>query len=86
MIAEALPRTLLLVGLALTLSFALGIVVGVLQSERPGGARDRWLGRVLLVLYSVPDFWLALVVLILFAYRLPILPPAASSIPCCTIS
>jgi len=75
-IADALPRTLLLVGLALALSFALGIVVAVLQSERPGGARDRWLGRVLLVLYSVPDFWLALMVLILFAYRLPILPPS----------
>ena len=75
-IADALPRTLLLVGIALTLSFALGIIVAVLQSERPGGARDRWLGRVLLVLYSVPDFWLALMVLILFAYRLPILPPS----------
>jgi len=74
-IAEALPRTLLLVGIALTLSFALGIIVAVLQSERPGGARDRWLGRVLLVLYSVPDFWLALMVLILVAYRLPLLPP-----------
>src|SRR5689334_16151173 len=75
-IADALPRTLLLVGLALTLSFALGILVAVLQSERPGGARDRWLGRVLLVLYSVPDFWFALVMLIVFAYRLPILPPS----------
>ena len=66
-VAEALPRTLLLVGLALALSFALGIVVAVLQAERPGGARDRWLGRVLLVLFSVPDFWLALVMLIVFA-------------------
>lgn len=75
-IADALPRTLLLVGLALTLSFALGIVVAVLQSERPGGARDRWLGRVVLVLYSVPDFWFALVVLIVFAYQVPILPPS----------
>jgi peptide/nickel transport system permease protein len=74
-IAERLPRTLLLVGLALALSFAIGIVVAVLQSERPGGARDRWLGRVLLLLYSVPDFWFALVVLILFAKWLPILPP-----------
>ena len=75
-IAEALPRTLLLVGVALSLSFGFGIVVAALQSERPGGARDRWLGRVLLVLYSVPDFWFALVVLIVFAYRLPILPPS----------
>jgi peptide/nickel transport system permease protein len=73
-LADTLPRTMLLAGLALVLSFLVGIVVGVLQAERPGGARDRWLGRVLLLLYSVPDFWLALVALLLFAYWLPILP------------
>jgi peptide/nickel transport system permease protein len=72
---DAFPRTLLLVSLSLALSFALGIAVGVLQAERIGGPRDRWLGRVLLFLYSVPDFWLALIALLLFAYRLPILPP-----------
>jgi peptide/nickel transport system permease protein len=75
-IAEALPRTLLLVGVSLVLSFALGIVVAVLQTERPGGRRDRWLGRILLLLYSVPDFWLALVVLLIFAYRLSLFPPS----------
>lgn len=74
-LADALPRTLLLASLALLVSFALGIAVGVLQAERAGGARDRWLGRVLLLLYSVPDFWFALLVLILFAYRLPFFPP-----------
>ena len=73
--ADALPNTLLLSGLGLLLSFAIGIVVGVVQAERPGSGRDRWLGRVLLVLYSVPDFWLALVILMLFAYRLPLFPP-----------
>jgi peptide/nickel transport system permease protein len=73
-LADAFPRTLTLVGLAFVFSFALGIFVGVLQAERAGSARDRWLGRVLLVLYSVPDFWLALLALLLFAYRLPILP------------
>lgn len=73
--ADAMPNTLLLSGVALVLSFAIGIAVGLLQAERPGSGRDRWLGRILLVLYSVPDFWLALVVLILFAYRLPLFPP-----------
>lgn len=72
---EALPRTLLLAGLALALSFALGIAAGVVQAERAGSTTDRWLGRVLLLLYSVPDFWLALLALMLFAYRLPLLPP-----------
>jgi peptide/nickel transport system permease protein len=71
---DALPRTLLLVGLAIAFSFALGIYAGLLQAERAGGTRDRWIGRVLLLLYSVPDFWLGLVVLLLFAYKLPIFP------------
>jgi peptide/nickel transport system permease protein len=75
-IVDALPRTLLLVGLTIVLSFALGIVVAVLQSEQPGGRRDRWLGRVLLLLYSVPDFWLALVALLVLAYKLPLFPPS----------
>lgn len=73
-LADAFPRTLLLVGLAVALSFLIGIAVGVLQAERVGGRRDRWLGRALLLLYSVPDFWLALLALMLFAYRLPLLP------------
>jgi peptide/nickel transport system permease protein len=74
-LADAMPRTLLLTGLALVLSFALGVGVGLLQAERAGSGRDRWLGRVFLLLYSVPDFWLALLALLLFAYRLPIFPP-----------
>lgn len=73
-LADTLPRTMLLGGLALGLSFLLGVLAGVLQAECPGGARDRWLGRLLLLLYSVPDFWLALVALLVFAYRLPLLP------------
>jgi peptide/nickel transport system permease protein len=80
-LADALPRTLLLCGLALVISFAIGIGVGVLQAERPGGSRDRWLGRVLLLLYSVPDFWLALLALLLFAYRLPIFPAGGMTDP-----
>ena len=73
-LADALPRTALLSGLALLLSFAIGIAIGLLQAERPGSARDHWLARILLLLYSVPDFWLALLVLLLFAYRIPMFP------------
>lgn len=78
---DAMPNTLVLALPALLLSFGLGIVVGVLQAERPGSARDKWLGRVLLVLFSVPDFWLALVALLLFAYRLRLFPPGGLTDP-----
>jgi peptide/nickel transport system permease protein len=73
-IATTLPRTLLLIGVALVLSFAIGITAGVIQAVRRGSLLDRALSSVLLTLYSVPDFWLALMVLLAFAYWLPIFP------------
>ena len=73
-IVDVLPRTLLLMGVALALSFAIGIVVGALQAMRHDSWLDRSLSGVLLLFYSMPDFWLALIVLLAFAYWLPIFP------------
>ena len=73
-IADALPHTLLLMGVAIAFSFLLGIAVGVLQAVRRGGILDRTLSNVLLVFYSVPDFWLAIIILLAFAYWIPIFP------------
>lgn len=74
-ILDVLPRTLLLMGVALALSFTVGIVLGALQAMRQNSWVDRALSGVLLLFYSVPDFWLALIVLLAFAYWLPIFPP-----------
>lgn len=74
-LVQAVPRTLLLMAVALTLSFAIGIGVGVLQAMRRGTIVDRGLSTVLLVLYSLPDFWLALMALLAFGYWIPVLPP-----------
>ena len=71
---DVLPRTLLLMSVALFLSFAVGIGVGALQAVRRDTWLDRALSSVLLVFYSVPDFWLALILLLAFAYWLPIFP------------
>src|SRR5438105_3593560 len=73
-IADVLPRTLLLMSVALVLSFAIGITVGVLQAVRRGTWLDRSLSGVLMLFYSIPDFWLALMALLAFAYWLPIFP------------
>ena len=67
-LAEALPRTLALAGLGLVLSFIIGVVVGTAQAARRGGWFDRITSYVLLVLYSIPDFWGALIILLVFAY------------------
>lgn len=71
---RALPNTILLMGTALLLSFALGIAIGVAQAARRGTLADRAISGVTMLLYSLPDFWLALMVLLLLAYRIPVFP------------
>jgi peptide/nickel transport system permease protein len=73
-ILDVLPRTLLLMSVALVLSFAVGIGAGALQAMRRNSWLDRALSSVLLVFYSVPDFWLALMILLAFGYWIPIFP------------
>ena len=73
-LAEALPATLLLTVSALVLQYLFGIFLGVLSARRAGGVLDHLIRVVSLVLYSVPQFWLGLMALLLLAYRLPVFP------------
>lgn len=70
LIAEALPRTLLLMGTALVAGFALGIALGALQAARAGSRLDRLGSRLSVAVAALPDFWLALALLLVFAVRL----------------
>lgn len=73
-LAQYLPRTLLLMGLALAISFALGIRLGVYEARHWKSPRGRVTNATSLLIYSLPDFWLALMLLLTFGYWLPILP------------
>ena len=75
-ILERLPNTLLLMGIATALSFFLGSALGIVAGARPGSLRDRLLSTGSLALYAVPSFWLALVLVIVFAVDLRWLPIA----------
>ncbi len=77
---EALPATLWLAGSALVLTFVTGIVVGVVQAVRQNSATDQTLSVASLFFYSMPSFWLGLMLMLLFALKahqwgLPALPP-----------
>lgn len=71
---DVLPRTLLLMGVALVLAFVIGVAIGALQALRRDSWVDRALSGMLLLFYSIPDFWLALMALLALAYWLPIFP------------
>lgn len=73
-LGEALPRSILLVGTALLLGFTGGIVLGVVQAAVRGSFADRLLTRLTVLFSAVPDFWLALALLVVFARVLQWLP------------
>ena len=81
LLARALPNTLVLMGAALALSFALGIAMGVVQASRAGSLTDRLLGRISLAFHATPDFWLALAMLLVFALWLRWFPATGTSDP-----
>jgi peptide/nickel transport system permease protein len=73
-IGEALPYTLVLNGLALLLTLAIAVPLGVAAGGRPEGPLDRVSGGFLFALYSVPAFWAALLLQTLFSAKLQWLP------------
>lgn len=73
-LADALPNTLLLMGVAITLAFTAGIGMGIVQARRQGTPLDWGLGATSLLFYSMPDFWLALMMLLVFSYWLGLFP------------
>ncbi len=71
---ETLPRTLLLMSLALGASLLFGTLLGAWQGTRIGSLGDDAASTASLLVYSVPEFWLALLLLQLFAQSLHWLP------------
>jgi peptide/nickel transport system permease protein len=73
LIANALPWTLVLVGLATTISFLIGVGVGAWVGWRRGTWVDH-LVPATTVLQSIPYFWLALIMISVFSVALDIFP------------
>lgn len=72
-----LPRladTLLLVGTALVLSAAIALPAGIAAARRPRGRVDYVVNLLCFAGVSAPPFWLALLLIALFAVALGILP------------
>ena len=80
-VLEALPRTLELVVAAIALAVVLAIPLGVLAALRPGRALDRVAVVLSLAGLSIPQFWLALLLILVFAVQLRIFPTAGMGGP-----
>jgi len=77
-IRDALPNTLLLMGSALVVGFAVGVATGVAQATRRGSRLDRVTRVLALAFHSVPSFCLAALVLVVGARWLGWFPTGGS--------
>jgi peptide/nickel transport system permease protein len=74
-ILERLPNTLLLDGFALVVAMTGGIWLGGLAARRPGSVGDSAVTVLSMLFYAVPQFWLGMMMVLLFAVWFPVLPP-----------
>ena len=74
MIAERLPITLLLNIVEMLIIVALAIPIGVLSATRQYSTFDKVTTIFVFVGFATPDFWLALLLMILFGVQLGWLP------------
>lgn len=73
-IAERIPITLLINFSAIIITLAIGIPLGILSAVRRGRLSDKFSTIFVFIGFSVPEFWLALLLMNLFCITLGWLP------------
>jgi len=73
-IGNALPWTVGLLGTTTILSWLLGLILGTLAGYFPERGWSKVLDKVVVVIYPIPNYILALVLLMVFAYYIPAFP------------
>ncbi len=80
-VLEAYPATLYLAGAAILAAMIVGVVVGCLAALRATSWFDRFASGLSVAAASIPDFWLALMGILLFAVTLHWLPTSGTGTP-----
>nr|WP_256379813.1 ABC transporter permease [Chelativorans sp. ZYF759] len=78
LIASRLPYTLMLAGGALVVAFGIGIPLGVLMAVRRGKPESKVMMGFVLAGQSMPTFWSAILMIMVFAVWLGWLPPSGA--------
>jgi len=73
-VSEALVNTLRLVVLAMPAALIVGYAMGVAAARSPGRLLDRFVSGLVMVSISLPNYWVGVVLVIVFAVQYPLLP------------
>ena len=78
---DAAPATIALVGISTLLATVIGVLVGIVAAWRRGTWKDTSLTSTSMVTWSMPDFWLGMLLLTAFSFSLAIFPTGGISDP-----
>jgi peptide/nickel transport system permease protein len=73
-IRDGLPWTMGLLGISTVVAWVLGIILGTVAAYYPNRAWSHVLANTLVTIYPIPYFILALVLVMAFAYYIPLFP------------
>jgi peptide/nickel transport system permease protein len=77
LLSERLPATVILVGLSVVVALLIAIPLAILEAVRRNKPVDYALTGAAFAFYSMPTFWLGLMLIMLFAVKAHIFPPVA---------
>ena len=78
---DRFPTTIKLAGAGVLLSLIFGVSMGIISATKQYSIFDNLATTFSLLGVSIPNFWLALMLIIIFAVNLKILPPSGLSSP-----
>lgn len=79
LILQRLPATLLVVALALGLGLAIGLPLGIFAALRAGSLADQAVMSAASLGVALPSFWLAMILVTVFALQLHLFPASGAS-------
>lgn len=77
LLAQDLPKTGILVGAGFVIALIVGVPLGLFQASRRHHPSDHALTAIMFTGYSMPVFWIGIVLIVVFAVKTHLLPPEA---------
>ncbi|PNR95767.1 ABC transporter permease [Petrotoga sp. 9PWA.NaAc.5.4] len=81
-VLERIPYTLLLFTVAILIDIVVGVSLGIKKAQRAGKLMDQTTSIITMVVYGLPSWWFGMVMIMLFAFTIPIFPSGGfNSVP-----
>ncbi|MBL5981370.1 peptide ABC transporter permease [Petrotoga sp. 9T1HF07.CasAA.8.2] len=81
-VLERIPNTLMLFTTAIIIDILIGVWLGIKKAQKAGRTMDKTTSIITMGVYGLPSWWFGMVMIMLFAFAIPIFPSGGmNSVP-----